>query len=101
MSKQSGSPRVLPIPPLALLMLCMLLASFCSWLMPSFKIELPLALPVAVLFGSLGIAFSLAGVITFRAAATSVNPSILPPPSNLSLKVFTASAAIPCMWDFY
>ena len=73
--KTAVHPLALRIPPLALTYL----AGFTAWIgartLPSLRVETPILLPIAATFAVVGTGFSLLGVISFRQARTTVNPT--------------------------
>lgn len=71
----NSHPLALRVPPLALTFVAGVGAWLCARAMPALRVETSLQLPVAVAFAVLGSAFSLLGVISFRQARTTVNPT--------------------------
>ena len=65
----------LKIPPLILVMLCMLLMWGISRLSAEFDANIPGALVLAALLAAGGVFIAVAGVISFRQASTSVDPT--------------------------
>lgn len=65
----------LKIPPLILVMLCMLLMWGISRLSAEFDANIPGALVLAALLAAGGVFIAVAGVISFRQASTTVDPT--------------------------
>ncbi len=65
------SPR---IPPVALTLIIAAVMGLTSWLVPAFAYVLPASRVVAVGLAGLGVCTGVAGVVSFRRAATTVNP---------------------------
>lgn len=75
-----STPPVFPslalrVPPLALTLAAGLGAWLCARAIPALSVETSLQLPAALTFAGLGFGFSLLGVISFRRARTTVNPT--------------------------
>ena len=63
------------IPPLALTVIMILLMSLIAWQMPQFSFMLPHNTLVALCVAFIGAVISVAGVVSFRTADTTVNPN--------------------------
>jgi protein-S-isoprenylcysteine O-methyltransferase Ste14 len=71
----NSHPLALRIPPLALTFVAGVGAWLCARAIPALSVETSFLLPVAAAFIVLGAGFSLLGVISFRQAHTTVNPT--------------------------
>ena len=68
-----------------------------SWLTPSSHLVAPGGQVTALGLAVVGAVVALAGVITFRANTTTVNP-LTRASSTVVSTAFTGSPAIPCIW---
>lgn len=71
------------VPPVAVVLIMGLLMGFTSWTATQFHFSFPLQEWIAAMFAVAGTLISLAGVLSFRRAGTTVNP--LTPASSSSL----------------
>src|SRR5688572_25951876 len=75
----------LKIPPPIVTLGVAVLMWFASWAVPALRFEMPARRAIALCLAVLGIAISVAGVVSFRRARTTINP--LTPEATSSLVV--------------
>jgi len=79
----NSSPLELKVPPVLVVAIAALLMWACAWMLPELGLAIPGRIPAAMIAVFAGITASVAGVIAFRRARTTVNP--LKPGSASSL----------------
>ena len=89
------------IPPVAVVLLVALIMWVICWVSPAFAFDTKWREPIAVCFAMAGAVTSIAGVLSFRRAGTTVNPTRVSSPSSLVVSgVYKLTRNPRCIWVF-